>query len=365
MRSLDALLIASETDPTATARAIHDVGGRVIGFLSADTPVELILAADAFPLQLPAGSPGPTQRADLYLEVSFLPSERAIAERWLRGEFDFVDAVVFSRAMDSSQRLYYYLCELQRRGLAGGPVPLLYDLPKIPRISSADYAHSATQRLALLLGSQQSKLRESIAIRNQRRELLDRIQVLRQRNTPPPGVMIERISRASERCPVQEFDLALMQWLDHVSEHCAGPRIILAGNTPPDGRLHAAVEQGGGCVVAECGTHSMQRLGPAIALDNDPIRALSRHYHSLPHGSRAFGDPAADLLEQVRANHAHGVIIWLVEEEEALGWELPKQLQLMEVHSVPVLGLTRCQWDSGADVLDNVRRFAAELRTTS
>ena len=41
---------------------------------------------------------------------------RSIAEQWLTGELDFLDAVVFPRSDDSAQRLYYYLCELQRRG---------------------------------------------------------------------------------------------------------------------------------------------------------------------------------------------------------------------------------------------------------
>ena len=37
--------------------------------------------------------------------------------QWLQGDLDHLEAVVFARGDDSGQRLYYYLCELQRRGL--------------------------------------------------------------------------------------------------------------------------------------------------------------------------------------------------------------------------------------------------------
>ncbi|HEU4652939.1 MAG TPA: 2-hydroxyacyl-CoA dehydratase family protein, partial [Steroidobacteraceae bacterium] len=96
---------------------------RKVGYVGHDVPIELILAANALPAGLHGRVGEPTPIADQYLEPTFSPASRSIAEQWLNGELDSFDAVVFSRSDDSAQRLYYYVCELQRRGQCGGPKP--------------------------------------------------------------------------------------------------------------------------------------------------------------------------------------------------------------------------------------------------
>ena len=77
-------------------------------------PVELIVALRAMPLQIPVFDIEDTTLADRYLEESFEPATCAVAERYLRGELNFLDSIIFPRSNDSAQRLYYYLCELRR-----------------------------------------------------------------------------------------------------------------------------------------------------------------------------------------------------------------------------------------------------------
>ena len=89
-----------------------------------------------------------------FLESAHAPELRIIVEQWLAGELDFLDAVIFSRTDESAQRIYYYLCELQRRGLCGGPRPLLFDLAKIARPTSIEHSRESTRRLAEELGSE-------------------------------------------------------------------------------------------------------------------------------------------------------------------------------------------------------------------
>ena len=141
----------------------------------------------------------------------------------------------------------------------------------------------------------------------------------------------------------------------------SGPRLILAGSTPPDAQLHEAVERAGGTIVAEWGDHALDRLGSPVALDADPIKALARHYHALPYGSRSFADRAAGLLQQVRLCRADGVVFWLIEQEEALVWDLPLQQRGLHQLSIPSLTLTRCAWQADAGVLEAVRSFAERL----
>jgi benzoyl-CoA reductase/2-hydroxyglutaryl-CoA dehydratase subunit BcrC/BadD/HgdB len=362
MTTLTRLLDESERDPIAAARRAKADGRPVIGFGGADVPVELIDAAGGFALSLAQCAGAPTPQADRYLEAAFAPLERSIAERWLSGGLSFVDAVVFSRGSDSAQRLYYYLCELQRRVLTGGPQPLLYDLAKIPRASSAIYSYGATRELAAALGSNSERLQASIAHRNRRRLLLQALQQRRASACAPPGTLCERVGRLADCCEADEFDEALSVWLRTPTAGASGPRLLLSGSSPGNASLHAAVENAGGVVVAEAGDHDLQSLGYAIpAGSGDPLRALSDHYHTLPYGSRAFVDRAADLASRVAACRVQGVIIWLLEEEEALVWDLPAQQQVLQQLGVPTLTLTRQRSGADEQTRSRVHAFTTQL----
>jgi hypothetical protein len=131
-------------DPLQVARAEARDGSRVIGYVGNDVPVALIMASGALPLRLRGGTHAGTARADQYLESAYSPESRGVAEQWLSGELDFIEAVVFPRTDDSAQRLYYYLCELQRRGLCAGPRPLLYDVANLARPMSAEGRREAS-----------------------------------------------------------------------------------------------------------------------------------------------------------------------------------------------------------------------------
>ena len=120
MSALERLVEDAVREPLAAARAHVLGGGRAVGYVGGEIPVELIMAAGAFPLRLPGTVSAGTALADRYLEPSFAPEVRAIAQGYLEGGFDFLQAIVLPRANDGSpQRLYYYLCEL--RGTGRGP----------------------------------------------------------------------------------------------------------------------------------------------------------------------------------------------------------------------------------------------------
>ncbi len=90
--------------------------------------------------------------ADRWLESKFAPWTRSVVQDWADGALDHLEAVVFSRADDSAQRLYYYMCELRRTGAVRGPEPLMLDIAKIPRASSVARTEAALRALGARLG---------------------------------------------------------------------------------------------------------------------------------------------------------------------------------------------------------------------
>jgi hypothetical protein len=361
MSVLERLVEDTLRDPLAAARAHSRAGGRVLGYVGAEIPVELILASGAFALRVPSFAGTSTATADRYLESSFSPSVRSIAEQYLQGALDCLNAIILPRSDDSGQRLYYYLSELRSRGLSDGPPPLIYDLSKIPRDTSLAHSLWATQRLAEEIGADDDALSAAVAKRNRRRELFAAAARARTGSAGPRGSVMERIFRAADLCEADVFDAAFRDWLTSAEWRWAGPRVLLTGNAPPDERLHRAVEEAGGNVVAEIGAHAS--CGPAyppIASDGS-FRAIAAHYCCGAFGSRAFVDRASLLTTAAQAARIDAVIIWLLDQEDALIWDLPAQLSSLAAVGIAALPLVRRRWDGADGAPDEIASFVRGL----
>lgn len=360
MSVLERLVDEALREPLAAARAHAAAGGRVIGYAGGDIPVELITAANAFPLRLPSFAGGTPDAADRYLEASFAPDIRSLAEQYLQGELDFLQAIIFSRADDSAQRLYYYLSELRRQQAANGPLPLIFDLAKIPRSTSRMHSRAATTRLAAELGTRLEELPAAIGRRDRRRRLCASLARLRPGAQSVRGSLAARIGRAADLCDADVFDAAVADWLATCATPATVPRLILIGSAPPDERLHEAAEAAGGNIVAEWGEHTLFGVDAPPIAGQGSLADLADHYHRRPAGPRAFMDRAAAALDLAKAAQADGAIIWVVEQEEALIWDVPGQAHALQAAGVPVLSLVRRRWD-GADALVEIREFTRSL----
>jgi hypothetical protein len=348
-------------EPLHAARAAARDGTRVVGYVGNDVPVALIAAASALPVRLRCDARESTARADQFLESAHTPEMRSILEQWLAGELDFLAAVVFPRTDDSAQRLYYYLCELQRRSLCGGPRPLLYDVADIARPSSTGYTRESTRRLAQELGSREDLLASAMQRVARREVLLAEVRLRRAAESPLSGALAWSVERASTCDWREEFDAATRHWLLEGPGLSRARRILLAGDPPPDDSLHRAVENTGGTVVLEL-TESV-----AGAMPSQPalIDALADHFHARRNPvreMRANGDWVAD-----RARHAQAdaVVFWLIEEDEALPWEIARQMRSLVDARIPALLLARQPWRAGERTLNQVKEFVKTLKVAS
>jgi len=362
MTALDLLIDATLRDPFGAARTHARTGRRVIGYVGADVPVELIIAAGAFPLRVPGLPQTDVAAVDEYLESSFTADVRSIAAQYLRGDLDFLDAVILPRSNDSAQRLYYYLCEMRSRGLTAGPTPLIFDLAKIPRESSRVHTRWATSRLAEELGVELEALPGAVERRNRRRNLLTRCSDMR---IPEPGLCgsaVDRIFRTADLCEAESFDTALTLWLTAAPASAGGPRVVLAGSSPPDDRLHRSVESAGGNIVAEFGDHAASAAVLQLLPGAGFLEAIADHYQSSDAGPRAFIDSSSAIEGLVKSVKANGVIVWLTEQEDALNWRLPGEMSVLRRSGIPTLLLTRRRWDGTDGAAGEIIEFINTLK---
>lgn len=348
MSALNTLVDSILADPLAAAKAAP----RAIGYVGMDIPEDVLAAGDFHSCHLPWDADRETPRADQWLESSFAPWTRSIIEDWADGRFDFMEAVIFTRGEDSAQRLYYYICELQRRGEIAGPTPLIFDVARIGRQSSIDRTADGVRRLVGQLGLSNEDLSRGIATANKRRVAFQGVETRRSGNGP----LYERIARASLFAP-----------LDHTLEQVEASegrplgRILLTGNAPPDERLHAAVEATGWSIVGEAHDRSLLRLGAAVSESGDPAAAIATQVHQQIAGSRSFANHATWIVDEARRLKADAALIWLIEQEEALVWHAPPQEKALAEAGIPCLSLSRRRWDAADGAAEEITAFIRGL----
>lgn len=321
-----------------------------LGFVGADVPLELLLASKRPFGHLPWSADAATPAADQWLESGFPGWARSILEQWLAGHFDALGDVVFSRADDAAQRLYYYVRSLQSRGRLGGPTAHLLDIALVPRASSIVHTASAIESLAQNLGIDAAAWDE--ALERGRRFRGRWASLHAQRDA---GEAFARLSRAALWSDAT-------RWIDVVEppRPCALPRVLLAGSMPPDERLHRAVELGGACIIDEMHWAGPGRFGPACgASEEAPAMCLATQLHRSASGPRAFVDRAAQIVGHVQQARAVAVILWLTREDEALAWQLPAQQRVLQQAGVPVLAVPAAHWAATDADLMSITRFCA------
>lgn len=348
MTDIEQVISRTLADPLAAARTAR----RAIGYVGPDLPLDMLLASDLFPCHLPWDADRPHGRSAEWLETSFAPWTFSMLDAWLEGQFDFFEYVLFSRGDDSSQRLYYYICELQRQGLAAGPTPLIFDVAHVKRPTSLAHTVASVRTLAQRLEIGDDALCAGIDVANRRRRLLAAVEAERD----GPGSYYERIARASL---FKDIDDSL-SGIKHSGGDAEG-RVLLAGSAPPDDRVHRAVEETGWTVVGEFHDRVLGRLGPVIdSREGDPAERIGAQAHYLSVGPRVFGDQTGALLQDVRRTRADAVILWLIEQDEARLWRVPEEKAALEEAQIPSLILTRRRWDAADGTVDEVAQFLKE-----
>jgi hypothetical protein len=336
-------------DPLAAAAA-----GGALGYVGLDIPPDLLLAGNAVPCHLPLRLPRDTARTGLWLESSFPLWTHSVLESWWNGEFDCFDHVIFSRGDDASHRLYYYICELQRQGRIGGPRPLVFDVARIARESSRRHTASAIGELMRELGIEETALRQGARLANDWRRLFAFVHAERR----GPGSFYERVVRASLYADPR---VLLQGWNPQLLDP-SGAGVVLAGSSPPDDRIHLAIEQTGWTVLEELYDRGLGRLGAQVDVTAaDLPRSIAERWLEHQFSSRDSSDPAVELIATVRRTRAVAAILWCSREDEALAWRVAGQRAALQRAGIPALVLVARSWRFDDGAAEEIHSFLGGL----
>jgi len=286
----------------------------MIAIAGPNLPHELLAATGRASGPLPYDPDRATPRACQWLESKFAPWAGPVLETWAEGGYDGLDQVLFSRADDTSQRLYYYICELQRRGAAAGPEPLICDIAKIPRSASLLRTRETLTRLCERLEVSSACLEAAIVAANR--------------------------SRAAR------------------SASASGRVCLLAGTPPPDHRLHDAITSCGFAPQGRTLAQDWADLGAVVEEGTgDPLGAVARQLHEREGGPRSFLDPAAHLTRAIDEAAPAAIVLWRIEEDDAQIWYLPAERRVLAASCLPHLVLTRRDWLARDGAADEIIAF--------
>ena len=288
----------------------------MIASVGPNLPLAVLRASGAYAGSLPIDLDKKVTGASAWMESKFAPWAPIALQAWADGDYDHLGRVVFSRADDTAQRFYYYVCELQRRGLVGGPEAVMFDLAMIPRQSSFERTEQKVRELAELLGASEAAIEQAIS--------------------PAPAAIAP----------------------------AGRPLCLIAGSPLPDRRLHRAVENAGFAAAGQTlADFWAEEAGAVERGTGNPCAAIARVLHASSSGPRSFADRSALLAERLSQSRAKAAILWRIEEDEAQVWHLPAERRVLEQSGVPHLVLTRRDWFAEDGAVEEISRFLAEVQT--
>jgi hypothetical protein len=187
--------------------------------------------------------------------------------------------------------------------------------------------------------------------------LLAQLRDRQQLDDPLPGSLAWRVRRTSACDWREEFDSAAHGWLATAPMLIRPRRVLLAGDAPPDETLHRAIEAAGGSVVLEL-TESDPEEPSA---QGSGLDALADDLQSRRSPVLAMREDAEWTVTRTRRARADAVVFWLLEENEALPWEIARQQRSLRAAAIPTLLLARQRWRPDESVAKAVTRFVANV----
>lgn len=364
-----ARLTSYAVDAAAVATHARDDGRLIVGLTSNTVPWEIVEAAGAFPLLLPADGT-PSRGADRFMEPVFERRIRSLFAAIVQGEWRSLALLVLPRTSEGEHKLFLYLREVQRQ-MPDAPIPpvWLYDLLHSRSTRARAYGRTRTVALATRLGEltghaiSYAALNAAIARGDRARTALRRILALRQSRPRLTGVEAHAIVAAFHSMDRDAFAGTARDAYDEVRRRAPlpGPRLMISGASPSRPDLHRALESAGAVVVAEDDWRGSRAAGRDVGVGEDPLARIFRKYYEDAPGPRVFPPALADRwFVRESARGIDGVVHYLPKEDDVCGWDYPRRRALLDSRGIPSLVVHE---DVSDGVSDDLRqRLAAFVR---
>ncbi len=292
----------SEENRYEWAKKWQASGRPVAGIMCSYVPREVFYAAGFLPWRVTGAWAEATPQALLYRPAWSSPRNTRILELVLKGNLDFVDAIVATDWDIDLKRLWDEWVALRP--------PKMAHIMFVPRFTSEIHQERFRLSIAKLVAAvetsfgikiSEDSLRKAMRVYKEMHELIGKMYELRKRETPSlSGTEALGITTTSLVMPPEEFNAELSALLPYLEKRQAPlqnfkPRLLVSSDFLDDIRYLEMVEDSG-CVVAmdDLDTGSRIFRTGTEESDSDPLLALAKNYLGRPGCPRM-----ADWEEQI------------------------------------------------------------------
>jgi len=339
------------------ARELKQQGKKIIGYLCAYVPLEMITAAGFIPFRIKGSVHEPITKADTQMETIACPLVRSCFDMALKGSYDFLDGLVIPHACDSICRTY----DIWKYTL-GLPYSHLVDVPHSTDDSSLEFFKAVLgtfrQSLGRFAGKELSneELAQATQVHNQNRAKVKELYELRK--TEPPlisGTEVNKALVAAMSIPVEESGELLSSVIDEVKTRASvlpgkSLRIMVVGAQVDDMAFIDLIENSGASVVADDLCPGAREYGADVEPSQNPIDGIAGRYLRKINCPRTYREKTGTYEEYLERRFGHighaiedfkvdGVILYVYKYCDPFGFEVPAMKSYIESKGAPMLYL--------------------------
>ena len=329
-------------------------GKKIIGYVCAFPPVELITAAGLVPYRI-TGTMEPVTEADAYLETLMCPYVRSSLDQALKGRYAFLDGMVWPHTCDNIQKTFdiwkYY-------------VPHTYfHYLDVPHMSDPDSFEFFTKEIGVFRESLEEyagvkvsdeALIKAIGLHNRNRALLRELSGLRKQEPPLlSGAEMTQVVIAVLTLPVEEANELLVDTIADVKGRGQGSpkrqtRLLIHGCELDDVAFINMVEESGGNVVIDDLCIGTRYYRKDVETAGDPMRNLADHYLGNIMCPRTFRRALGSREEDLKNRFGHiadlareysvdGAILYIIRYCDTFEFDAPDVRDYLVQGGIPVL----------------------------
>jgi bcr-type benzoyl-CoA reductase subunit C len=338
------------------ARELHAAGRRIIGYLCAYVPLEIITAAGLVPFRIKGDAKEPINAADALMENIVCGRVRSCFDLSLKGRYEFLDGLVIPHACDSIARTYAIWQHTLKL-----PYSHFLDIPHGTDSSSLAFFKSVLntfrESLGRFSGCQISD--EALAMAtlqyNRNRAAIRDLYELR-RSEPPliSGSEVTTTLVAGASLPVEESTFLVQRVVAEVVERppvqtAKKPRIMVVGGEVDDSFIRIVEATGANVVHDDLCPGGRENLFLADLTPN-PVDGITLRYlrkigcpRTCSEGGKNYAEYLrqrfGDIESRARSHRVDGVILYFYRYCDPFGFEVPALKGYLDSLGVPVLCL--------------------------
>jgi len=346
---------------------------KIVGYYCSYVPEEIIAAAGFIPYRMRAVGSTSTEEGDIYFASINCSFVRHSFDKALKGDFKFLDGIVFMNGCDHNRRLY----DNWRHADIPPEFRYMYITPhKISKTAEArlvdeinNFKRSIEEYYNVKITD--DSLKETIKLYNIKRKLLKEIYESRKKeDVPVRGSELLNLMLAITIMPVENAIELLKEFQDAIKERIVSSptdlRIFVAGGCLEEPKQLQLIEKNGAVIVSDNICLGEKYFDTPVDEDLPVVEALAKRYlyHlSCPRMTNDFERRYKKLRNNLKEYSVDAVIVEKLKFCNLWGGEIFLYNEEIKKNNFPILAIERELYGGGnGQIRTRVQAFFEQVK---